>query len=209
MTAAEQLIIFVKAPRPGAVKTRLAQTIGAEAACAAYRQLIGILLRELAPLVHVELRFTPDDAAAEIAAWRRPAWPITPQGEGDLGQRMQAAFQAAFATGTERVVLIGSDCPSVTGRDIEEAWSALRQADAVFGPATDGGYWLVGLRAPQPALFRDMAWSTPEVLAETLRRAQAAQLRVQLLRPLTDVDTETDWNEFLNCGNKSAESGPS
>ncbi|MBI2925144.1 MAG: TIGR04282 family arsenosugar biosynthesis glycosyltransferase [Verrucomicrobia bacterium] len=193
----EQLIIFVKAPRPGAVKTRLAETLGAVAACEAYCRLVESLLSRLASLREVELRFTPDDAGAEIKRWLGPGWTARPQGTGDLGTRLEAAFVEAFARGAERVVIIGSDCPRVTVEDVQAAWRALEEHDVVLGPATDGGYWLIGLRSRQRELFDGIAWSTSRVLAQTLARAQAAGLRVQRLRELSDVDTAEDWRGFL------------
>jgi len=193
----EALIVFLKAPRPGAVKTRLAESLGTEAACAAYRQVVQTLLRHLATLPNVELCFTPDDAAAEINLWRHKTWNLAPQGDGDLGSRLERASTRAFANGAQRIVIIGSDCPVVSPTDIEAAWSALRTHDVVLGPATDGGYWLVGLRAAQPTLFADISWSTRAVLRETLDRARAASLTTHLLRELSDVDTLSDWQQFL------------
>lgn len=193
----EALIVFLKAPRPGAVKTRLAEALGLEAACAAYRHLVQTLLRRLAVLPNVELCFTPDDAAAEIKPWTQPTWSRVPQGDGDLGRRLQRASTRAFTSGMQRIVIIGSDCPEVSATDIEAAWSALRTHDVVLGPATDGGYWLIGLRAAQPDLFTDISWSTNAVLRETLDRARAHGLSVHLLRELSDVDTPADWQQFL------------
>lgn len=203
MTAPAKLIIFLKAPRVGFVKTRLAKTLGARAATEAYRQLVENLLEALASLENVQLRFSPDDAAEEITSWRQPSWEIAPQGAGDLGQRLINAFQSAFDSGAQHVVIIGSDCPAITLRDIQEAWGALPAQDLVLGPARDGGYWLIALRSPQPQLFRDMGWSTETVLTETLRRARASGLTVHLLRELSDVDTDADWKEFLTSQRQS------
>ena len=199
MTAC-RLIIFVKAPRAGFVKTRLAAALGPHGALAAYRALVERVLGELSPLRDVELRFTPDDAASEISTWLRPCWRTAPQGEDDLGARMSRAFAEAFASGATRVVLIGSDCPHVTTGDIAAAAAALDDHDAVLGPAEDGGYWLVALRAPAPGLFGQIAWSTEGVLTQTLARAQSLGLRVHLLRTLPDVDTVEDWQRYLAQG---------
>ena len=111
---------------------------------------------------------------------------------------MQGAFTDAFAEGQRRIVVIGSDCPQVEMEDIRTAWSALETHDLVLGPATDGGYWLIGLNRPRPELFHDMAWSGPEVLRETLRRAEQAGLRFRLLRELEDVDDLESWNRFCS-----------
>jgi len=110
---------------------------------------------------------------------------------------LERAFADAFAKGAEYVAAVGSDCPAITPEDIQSAWAALRTDDVVLGPAKDGGYWLIGLREPRPALFQTIDWSTDQVLKQTMRRAQARNLKVELLRELSDVDTESDWMEFL------------
>lgn len=190
---ASRLVVFLKAPRPGAVKTRLAGALGPDAACAAYRRLVEALLANLTPLPRVELCFTPAEAAPEIQPWVRPGWLTCPQTDGDLGERLHAAFTEHFESDALHVVIIGSDCPDVTAQDIEEAWLALEGHDVVLGPALDGGYWLIGLRAPQPTLFAGIPWSTDRVFGETMCRAREAGLRVALLRELADVDTAADW----------------
>ena len=197
MTNANRLIVFVKAPRPGTVKTRLAEAIGAVAAAGAYRRLVEELLQNLRPLPKVELCYSPDSAGTEIVPWLREGWRCSKQGAGDLGQRLLAAFERAFADGANQVVVIGSDCPAVTTEDIGNAWRSLSSHDVVLGPAADGGYWLMGLREPHPEPFNNIPWSTPDVLSVTLKRIRRAELNVQLLRELYDVDTERDWREFL------------
>ena len=194
---AELLIIFVKAPRPGTVKTRLAREIGEAAACAAYCRMVNDLRSNLARLEPVEIRFTPDDARKDVVQWLRPGWRLAPQGVGELGTRLQAAFAQAFASGSKRVVVIGSDCPTVTASDIELGWNELQEHDMVIGPAQDGGYWLIGLRSARPRLFQEINWSTSTVLVETLKRAEAAGLKVKLMRQRSDIDSPTDWKEFL------------
>jgi rSAM/selenodomain-associated transferase 1 len=188
-----RVIVFLKTPRPGFVKTRLAVAIGPEAACAAYRQMAGAVLEQLAPLPHVELRYTPDDAEAEISPWLKSGWTARPQGGGDLGERMHRA--CAEANGP--AIIIGSDCPAIALADILDAATALKNHNVVVGPATDGGYWLIGLAAPCPALFVGIAWSTDDVLKVTLAKAEAAGLSVHQLRELADVDTVEDWERFL------------
>ncbi len=194
--SADHLIIFVKAPRPGLVKTRLAAVIGADTACDAYLALVDMLLFRLAELGHVELKFAPADAVEEIKPWLRDGWRASPQVEGGLGDKLIGAFDEAFASGEERVVIIGSDCPYITQQDCEQAFAALMENDVVLGPATDGGYWLVGLSRSHPALFRGINWSTETVLAETLAAARGNGLNVKLLRELSDVDTVGDLAGF-------------
>jgi len=192
-----RLCVFVKAPRAGFVKTRLAAGLGDAAALAAYRRLLDVTLDRVRELAEVELRFTPDDAAGELGQWLRPGWTAAPQGGGDLGERLLRAVAEAHAQGIERLVIIGSDCPHVTAADIRLAWARLEEQDVVLGPARDGGYWLIALRAVRPELFRDIPWSSGEVLRQTLRRAQETGLTVSLLHELGDVDTVEDWAEFL------------
>jgi rSAM/selenodomain-associated transferase 1 len=193
----QDLIIFLKAPRAGHVKTRLAREIGPEAALAAYGTLVNRLIGNLSSLASVELRFAPDDAVHEIEAWRREGWQSRPQCAGDLGDRLRTAFDEAFARGARRAVIIGSDCPYLTVTDLRLAFTALKSHDLVLGPATDGGYWLIGLRRSCPRLFSRIPWSTGVVFHETLRRARLANLKVKSLRRLSDVDTASDWRHFL------------
>ena len=193
----ERLIIFLKAPRPGCVKTRLARELGAVPACEAYQQMVDCLLANLATLPQVELCLTPDDAAEEIAKWARPGWRMRPQGNGDLGLRLVRAFDRSFSEGAARVLIIGSDCPTITVEDIHAGWDSLKQNEVVLGPAADGGYWLIGLRKRQPFLFENVAWSTSTVLTATLRKMEKAGLRTHLLRTRRDIDSRADWEAFL------------
>lgn len=189
---ANKLVVFVKAPRPGLVKTRLAQTIGDQTACAVYCELVAAVLDRIGIISSVELRFSPDDAPDEIASWMRPGWTMRPQGVGSLGERMHRAFLERFESGARRVVIIGSDSPEISATDICEAWEALKSHDVVLGPAVDGGYWLIGLRGPCAELFEGISWSTDSVMRETLARIDHAKLTFRLLRHLNDVDVEPD-----------------
>ena len=185
-----KLIIFLRAPRVGEVKTRLASKLSREGACAAYRQLVDTLVRNLRKLSNVELCYAPTDGEKEIAHWLQPGWTSLPQSEGDLGARLNDAFARGPA------LIIGSDCPYITPKDVREADEALQSHDVVIGPATDGGYWLIGLKQPRPELFTNIRWSSDSVLAETLSRVRAAGLKLHLLRILGDVDTAEDWEAF-------------
>jgi uncharacterized protein len=191
------LIVFVRAPRAGAVKTRLAREIGATAACDAYHKLVRAVLNRINSIGNVQLRYSPDDAESEVQPWLRRSWTLSPQGSGDLGERLTRAFAESFADGARRVVIIGSDCPWLSDAEIEQAWNELETHDLVLGPARDGGYWLVGLREPKPAVFDGISWSTETVLEQTLERARGQSLRFLLLRELRDVDTLEDWHAFL------------
>jgi uncharacterized protein len=193
----DTLIVFVKAPRPGATKTRLARHIGDHAAAAVYRAVAGDAARRLAPRRGEYQRlffYAPADGGAEVESWLRGETCL-PQIEGDLGERMAAAFAAAFERGARRAVIVGSDVPGLSGVAVREALDALEERDVALGPARDGGYYLMALRRPCPALFAGLAWSTPSVLAATLERADALGLKVRLLEPLTDIDTLEDLRQ--------------
>lgn len=189
------LLVFVRAPRAGEVKTRLAAAIGADAALRVYRRLAEQALRAargVGQAAQVRVHYTPAGARQEVEDWLGPGPAYFPQEEGDLGARMAAAFAQAFAAGYTRVVIVGSDLPGLSTTLLADALHLLEAHAAVLGPALDGGYWLLGLRAPAPALFRDMAWSGDGVLAATLERMAALSLDVALLPALSDVDVEAD-----------------
>lgn len=187
-----RLVIFVREPVPGRVKTRLGRALGMVGAAAWSRRQTARLLRELAPDPRWEtwLAVTPDTAAQGrgLLPAGLPRWP---QGPGDLGARMGRVFRR-FPPGP--VVIIGADIPAVRRRHLAEAFAMLGAMDAVFGPAEDGGFWLVGLargrrRAPA-GLFRDVRWSTRHALADSL--ATLADHHVGFAAPLSDVDRPED-----------------
>jgi rSAM/selenodomain-associated transferase 1 len=200
-----ELIVFAKAPRAGFVKTRLAQGsddprraagIGKLEACRAYETLLRALSRNLAEIQNAVVAHAPADARPELERFLPAHWEYRPQEGMDLGERLERAFEQSFRNGARRVVIIGSDCPEVVATDIECAWRKLENADLVFGPATDGGYWLVGARAVHPDLFRAIAWGSNRVLKQSLEIAQRLRLKTELLRELADVDTPEDWARF-------------
>ncbi len=195
--ASEKLIIFCKAPRPGFVKTRLAASVGSEPASRIYMELLQTVLHRVRQVSHIQLCFAPSDACEEVARLRlSPNWELRSQDGGDLGERMFRAFASAFETGSDRVLLIGTDTPELQVSDLQEAFESLRRHDLVLGPAFDGGYWLIGLKVPQPQLFKGIDWSTDRVFAETVRRAQHHGLKTHLLRVLADIDTVEDWQNY-------------
>jgi rSAM/selenodomain-associated transferase 1 len=180
------VILFARAPRLGGVKRRLAAGIGAVAALRFYRNQLGRIAREVAVLKNGEkvLARTPDRAAFAVPKGLQ----VIGQGQGDLGQRMAAAFRRYPG---RLVVLVGADIPGLGGAEIRAALRALRHADAVFGPAEDGGFYLVAMGARRPAHpFAAVRWSSPQTLADTLQNF--AGLRVRLIRTLRDVDTAAD-----------------
>lgn len=188
-----QLVIMVKAPVAGSVKTRLAEGMGFAPAAAFYRHATSALLRRLAlhPGWCTWLGVAPDSELAS-RVWRQGPHRFA-QGGGDLGARMQRVMDG-LPPGP--VVIIGSDIPGIRPRHIKSAFRALGGHDAVFGPAPDGGYWLVGLkRFPRtPQAFSNVRWSSRETLADTL--ANVGGLDVAMLGELDDVDTVEDLKAF-------------
>jgi rSAM/selenodomain-associated transferase 1 len=188
------LVVFVKEPRPGAVKTRLAAFVGPEAAAHLYRALAEAVLEATTPVPGEYERlvfFHPPEARRALREWL-PGVSLRSQAGADLGERMADAFARAFRRGAARVAIVGSDVPGLTRGTARRALATLDEADVVLGPAEDGGYYLIALRAPHPELVRGIDWSTPAVLGQTLARAEAAGLAVRRIETLRDVDTLDD-----------------
>jgi rSAM/selenodomain-associated transferase 1 len=180
-----RLIMMVREPVAGRVKTRLAREVGTSAALRFYRAVSANLIRRLGndPRWQLVLAVSPDSAV------RSPSWPASiariPQGSGDLGDRMGRLLRQR---GPRATIVIGSDIPAIGRADIAEAFRKLGSADAVFGPAEDGGYWLVGMKPRRAALamFRNVRWSSPHALGDTL--ANLERHRVAFAATLGDVD---------------------
>jgi uncharacterized protein len=196
------LIIFAKEPRPGQVKTRLSPPLSPETAAQLYYCFILDILEEMArvPEVRLAVAFSPVTARGFFRRLAPPGTNLFPQEGRDLGERMARAFARSFAAGFGPMLLRGSDVPDLPAAMVSEAQAVLAagQAQVVLGPATDGGYHLVGLTAPQPALFQGPVWSSRTVLTDTLRLARQLGLRVHLLDPWPDIDTGDDLQTFLN-----------
>lgn len=190
-----KIVVFLKAPRPGFVKTRLASSLGDAGACQAYIKLAHFFLNKLSSYPDVELCFAPDDASLEIKPFiKSSSWILKPQGQGDLGQRMSRAMQASLPD-ADGVLIFGTDCPYIETDDVDTAIEALKSSDVVLGPATDGGYWMIGLRHHEPDLFKNIAWSTDQVLDQTRNRIQSLGLHCRELRELEDVDDFSSWQK--------------
>jgi len=194
------LLIFCKAPIAGQVKTRLQPALSSDEAATAHRQLTLMTLARAVqqPLCEVRLYCAPDTGHAFFRQCAE-AYPLTlaAQCGDDLGERMLNAFNDALSH-YRHAVLIGCDCPSLTVDDLREALAALQNgSDAVIAPAEDGGYVLIGLNTPQPALFSGMSWGNEQVMAQTRHRATGASLTVHELARQWDVDTIGDWDRYL------------
>ena len=187
------LIVMVKNPIAGRTKTRLAQDVGDAMALRMYDILLGYTRDQALGLAGVTRYLHYSDYVDSDDDWPGDRFIKLVQVGANLGERMATAFDHAFARHHDRVIIIGSDCPGVTTELLEEALAALTTHEVVVGPANDGGYYLLGLRHPHPSLFTDMAWSTPEVLEETLARTQVQGLSTHQLPYLSDVDHLEDW----------------
>lgn len=188
------VIVMAKAPVAGFAKTRLIPALGAQGAAALAERLLERALQQAlqARLGPVDLCCAPNmqqPALARHAA--QPGLVLSDQGEGDLGARMALAFDR-WLVREGRALMIGTDAPALDAAMLRRAAAALDEADAVFVPALDGGYALIGLRCAAPTLFSDMAWSTASVMAETRKRLAAAALRHIELPAVADVDEPTD-----------------
>ena len=185
------VVIFLKAPRAGQVKTRLGAEIGMGRAAALFRIMTAHTIRQAEKSgASVALAVDPPSAFKGWGALWPPRLPRYPQGPGDLGMRM-GRFFSAFGEGP--LVIIGADAPGFRARHLRRAFDALRGADAVFGPAADGGYWLIGLarRRAAPDLFDNVRWSTKHALADT-RASLPDRFSVAELETLNDIDTAED-----------------
>ncbi|HLY89803.1 MAG TPA: TIGR04282 family arsenosugar biosynthesis glycosyltransferase [Acetobacteraceae bacterium] len=184
----DTVVVFARAPRLGAVKRRLARDIGDRAALRFHLATMTRLVRALAGVrrFRVIVAMTPDRARVRLPGAR------VAQGGGDLGVRMHRAF---WHWPRGRVAIIGCDIPEAGVADVLAAFRALGRADAVFGPAEDGGYWLVGMGPRRPAQpFAGVRWSSEDALADTLANFRGR--RIVMLRMLHDVDSGEDWRQY-------------
>jgi rSAM/selenodomain-associated transferase 1 len=193
MREQKALGLFAKWPIPGRVKTRLAPSNAAWGARAAQAFLLDALQRFAAVEAQRVLAFAPAEHEADFAALVADRFLLTPQGDGDLGQRLAAFFAQQFDIGARAVVVIGTDSPTLPVEYVEHAFAELANTDVVLGPATDGGYYLIGCKPDHPPLFDNIAWSSGRVLADTIAALAESRWRLALLPPWYDVDTPEDW----------------
>lgn len=185
------LLIFVKNPMPGTVKTRIAYTVGNERAVAVYRHLLAYTQQITRMLPWKRVVYYGDfinttDGWSEYQKFQQTG--------ADLGERMLNAFAEQFAAGARRVVIIGSDCLQIKPDHLKQAFRALDTVDVVLGPATDGGYYLLGMKQLHPFLFQDKLWSQPTLLTQTLNNLNQNNLSCTLLEELTDID---EWDDYV------------
>jgi uncharacterized protein len=203
------VLIFLKAPIKGQVKTRLAQNLGVDMALDLYRAFVCDVLETAGRVGEVILFYTPEEKAEETRDLVGAEYRLLAQQGTDLGEKMALAFETVFARGLDKAVLMGTDVPDVPESMIREACEALDSHAAVLGPVTDGGYFLIGLKqeAYTRDLFRDIPWSTERVLEKTLERMRENRIECHVLSFWHDVDTGSDFNalkERLKSGQTRA-----
>jgi uncharacterized protein len=191
----QAIAMMAKAPIAGEVKTRLCPPLSLQDAAALYHCF---LLDSIAKISQIDtttpiLSYTPA-TAQPVFETLAPGWTLIPQQGCDLGARMADCFAQLFARGYTRVLLTGSDLPTLPAEIFHQALALLNtpETDVVLGPSEDGGYYLIGLRTLYPAVFDDMIWSTPQVFADTVRRAERLGLSVALLPRWYDIDAPAD-----------------
>ena len=198
-SAAKHLIIFTRYPEPGKAKTRLIPALGAAGAVALHRQMAGHTMSQAKLLqvddVDIDVQFAGGDRA-QMQDWLGSDLHYHPQIGGDLGDRITHAFQLAFDRGAKFVVTIGTDCPDLDASLLTSAFQKLIAHDLVIGAATDGGYYLIGLRRPIPDLFQNITWSTAAVYQQTIAIAEKLKLSIANLPMLSDIDRPEDLEKL-------------
>lgn len=194
------LIVFVKNIKLGKVKTRLAKTIGNQEAFMVYKILVDKTEEATKHLLVDKYIYF----SYEVISTKWPNDFKTVQKGVDLGERMKNAFKDGFYKGYKNIILIGSDLPDISESIITKAFEELSRNDIVFGPAEDGGYYLLGMKQLYESIFDNKPWSTPELLDETMKELKSQTLSVSLLETLNDIDTFDDlktstiYNTYLH-----------
>jgi rSAM/selenodomain-associated transferase 1 len=190
---ATAVIVFVRNAILGKVKTRIGASTGATEALKIYQQLCELTIKQIKSFESDKYVYY-SDYIENADSWDS-YFKVQQQGD-DLGSRMFKAFQQLLVK-YEKVILIGSDCPYLQSSHLIEAANVLDEKDCVFGPAYDGGYYLIGLRRLIPQLFENMPWSTDKLLKKSIQSLLEYEISFQLLEILEDIDTLQDWSRFL------------
>jgi rSAM/selenodomain-associated transferase 1 len=199
-TKTDCLIIFVKWPEKGTVKTRLSAALGEDAVLELYKCFVEDIVETVKRTgIRPLIACFPEDAREKIAAWLGDENDYVPQVGADLGTKMSNAFQLVFERGISRAVLIGSDLPDLPAEIISEALSALKRNHAVIGPAKDGGYYLIGFRHDTFSyrIFDGIPWGTPEVLEQTMSIFAKEGLDIYQLPVWRDIDRSEDVVDLI------------
>jgi rSAM/selenodomain-associated transferase 1 len=194
------LILFVKSPQKGQVKTRLSQVLGDKSTLDLYKAFVADIIETLQhePQYSLKIAFFPKEAQRRVVRWLGRQNTYIPQSGNSLGDRMANAFIQVFSEGFEKALIIGSDIPDMPRSIITNALESLSTRDAVIGPSFDGGYYLIGFRHNtfSPAVFQDIEWGTDTVLFQTLKKFEKTQI-VQILPLWRDIDNLFDIKGLL------------
>jgi len=193
------LLIFAKNLIYGRVKTRIAATMGNDLAMDIYQQLLSRTHLAAKTADADKIVFYSDYIEEDI--WDIKEFEKEIQQGNDLGERMKNAFITAFEKSYEKVIIVGTDCPQIDEKILEDAFAELDDHDIIIGPSTDGGYYLLGLKKAEPFLFENIKWSTGSVLKETISRCITNNWSYFLLPELTDIDEEKDLAHFKETFN--------
>jgi len=195
----DALIVFVKNPLLGKVKTRLAQKIGVKNALSIYQKLLNHTLKIILPLTQDVIIYYSDEVIIDDM-WADPQFLKEKQTGIDLGDKMSNAFNHYFSKGYRKICIIGSDNLEITTEIIEQAFHKLNDTSIVIGPSVDGGYYLVGMKAQYSEIFKNKSWSTSRVLEETINDLKDQTLSYSLLKTLSDIDTYKDLKKAIDRG---------
>jgi rSAM/selenodomain-associated transferase 1 len=198
ITCDNNLIIFLKYPEKGKVKTRLAKEIGNEKALLIHKKLVSKILNQINHNNYdISICYYPKDKNREVIKWINiKDYKYVPQKGTDLGIKMLNAFIDSLSSGYKRTVLIGTDCLEINDSIISKSFHLLEGNDLVLGPATDGGYYLIGLKTIFESLFQNISWSTDKVLKQTLNRVKELNIEYKFLDFCNDIDTLEDLNNY-------------
>lgn len=189
------LIIFVRHPEKGKVKTRIAATLGEDKALEIYIELLKHTAEISADVIADKFVFYTNEIPGDDV-WSRPGFIKKLQCDHDLGMKMKSAFTEVLSQGYSKAIIIGSDCFELSAEIIEASFNMLDEKEVVIGPANDGGYYLLGMNVLHPFLFENKAWSTEQVFQQTADDLSERNISFAALDTLTDIDTAEDWKNY-------------
>jgi rSAM/selenodomain-associated transferase 1 len=199
------VLVFIKAPIKGEVKTRLSKDMPAGVVLDLYKNFVKDILENVkAEGRRLIIYCYPGKEVSRIRKWLGERYTLKPQTGKDLGERMAGAFSYAFSKGYQKALLIGTDFPDLPGSIIDQAFNGLVAHDAIVGPARDGGYYLIGFRADTfyPDVFIDIPWDTDRVFGKTMRKLKSAGYKIHVLPEWTDIDDYRDLENFIKTNRK-------
>jgi rSAM/selenodomain-associated transferase 1 len=197
--SSRKILVFVKAPVKGQVKTRLSKELGDSFVLELYKQFVKDVVEKAIEVETTTLCFYPLEHKDKISGFLGHGFPMVVQTGDDIGERMANAFKEEFRSGTQSVILTGTDIPDISPEIFTEAFAALSKNDAVIAPSMDGGYYLIGFNAPffNPDIFKNISWSTDTVFDDTIRIMKKQNLKYHVLPIWNDIDTFEDFSNLL------------